>query len=105
MTVVPKPQHKRRIPKRAKRGEFSKEVRQQVYERDRGLCQQCGRRGEEIHHVKFKSRGGRGVFTNGLTLCHLCHKKVHMNGELTEYWLDFFTDYYGPDFYKDEWDE
>src|SRR5690625_2311512 len=102
--LFPKPKHKRRSPKKSKRGHVSEGVRQQIYERDNGLCQQCGKQGSEIHHVKFKSRGGRGVLTNGLTLCQLCHKEVHMSGELTDYWLTVFVDRYGPNFFKDEYD-
>lgn len=105
MVAIPKPIHKRRVPKKGNRGNFSRSVRNQVYERDNGQCRQCGAKGEEIHHVYFKSRGGRGVFTNGLTLCHSCHRKVHMSAENTQYWIDRFTEEYGEDFYKDEWDQ
>lgn len=101
---VPKPNFKRRVPKRSERGKFSRAVRAQIADRDNGLCQMCLSKGTEIHHVFFKSRGGRGVFTNGVTLCQPCHRKVHDNGELTDYWIDVFTDRYGPSFYKDEWD-
>lgn len=104
MVGVPKPEHNRRVPKRSARNNFSKSVRQAVYERDNGICQMCKGKGTEIHHVFFKSRGGRGVITNGLTLCQPCHRKVHMSGELTDYWIDVFVDRYGPRFYKDDYD-
>ena len=101
---VPKPRAKRRVPKRANRNNFTKSVRNQVYKRDNGICQMCKGKGTEIHHVMFKSRGGRGVFTNGLTLCQPCHRKVHNSGDLTDYWIDVFVDRYGPNFYKDKWE-
>lgn len=102
---VPKPVHKRRIPKRGERGKFDAKTRQKIWERDQGLCQQCFRRGEAIHHVMPKSSGkGRGVFTNGLVLCNDCHTEIHKSYELLEYWINVFTDRYGPDFYKDEYD-
>ncbi len=104
MYPVPKPNFKRRAPKQATRNEFKQSVRMEIYERDNGLCRQCGAPGEHIHHVLYRSRGGRGVYTNGLTLCHVCHTKVHTNAALTKYWLQTFVDLYGEDFYKDEWD-
>ncbi|RDW17607.1 hypothetical protein CWR48_13905 [Oceanobacillus arenosus] len=104
MAAIPKPNHKRRVPKRVNRGKFNKETREKVNDRDRGLCQQCGQVGTEVHHVMFKSRGGRGVFTNALTLCNGCHIQVHKDNELADYWIDVYTDRYGPNFYKDEWD-
>lgn len=104
MVGVPKPNHNRRVPKRSNRNNFTKSVRQAVYDRDNGICQMCMGKGTEIHHVFFKSRGGRGVATNGLTLCQSCHRKVHNSGELTDYWINVYTDRYGTDFYLDQHD-
>jgi 5-methylcytosine-specific restriction endonuclease McrA len=102
--MVPKPSHRRRVPKRAERNKFSAAVRAQIAERDQGLCQGCKSPGTEIHHVFFKSRGGRGVFTNGVTLCQPCHRKAHEKAVFTDYWINVFVDRYGPNFYKDEYD-
>ena len=102
---VPKPVRKRSKPTRRQRNNFSQKVRQQIYERDNGLCQQCGSLGTEIHHVKFRSQGGRGVYSNGVLLCHSCHRKVHDNRELALQWQKHFESMYGKDYYKDEWDE
>ena len=102
---VPKPVRKRSKPTRRQRNNFSQKVRQQIYERDNGLCQECGSRGTEIHHVKFRSKGGRGVYSNGVLLCHSCHRKVHDNRELALQWQKHFESMYGKDYYKDEWDE
>lgn|SRR5690625_925462 len=101
---VPKPNHSRRVPKRSARNSFSKSTRNAIYERDNGQCQMCGGIGTEIHHVVFRSQGGRGVETNGLTLCRSCHRRVHDDVELAEYWVDVFADKYGPNFYKDRYD-
>lgn len=102
---VPKPVRKRSKPTRRQRNNFSQKVRQQIHERDNGLCQQCGSLGTEIHHVKFRSQGGRGVYSNGVLLCHSCHRKVHDNRELALQWQKHFESMYGKDYYKDEWDE
>lgn len=102
--AVPKNPYKRRKPTRKKRNNFSREVRKQIYERDNGLCQECGSRGTEIHHVKFRSQGGRGVVTNGLLLCADCHRKIHKIRKFAKKWQEIFEDRYGSDYYKDEWD-
>ena len=102
---VPKPSHKRRVPKQSKRNEFSSKVRKEILNRDNGQCQMCLGKGEEIHHVFLKSRGGRGVFTNGLSLCHKCHRNVHNDNGLIDYWIDVFTDRYGHGFWMDEYDK
>ena len=101
---VPKPKHKRRKPTRRQRNSFSKKVRQEIFERDSGLCQECGRPGTEIHHVKFRSQSGRGVFTNGLLLCANCHRQVHQIRKLAEKWQLKFEERYGTDYFKDRWD-
>ena|SRR5690625_3277579 len=102
--MIPKPKHKRRVPKQSQRNNFSRKVMQEIYERDNGQCQMCYGQGTEIHHCKFKSQGGRGVATNGLLLCHTCHTKVHRDYELAEQLRRRMIDAYGEDYYKDDWD-
>lgn len=104
MIGVPKPNHGRRVPKRSQRNNFPKSVRREAYERDGRRCQQCGGVGTEIHHCMPKGRGGRGVLTNALTLCSPCHRRVHDDNELLDYWINVYTDRYGDGFWKDEWD-
>lgn len=105
--MIPKvnPNHKRRKPKRGDRGKFSPSVRHQILDRDDGLCRVCKRPAQHIHHVQPKGSGkGRGVFTNGLSVCNNCHDAIHRSGEKLQFWKDVFTEMYGPDYYKDEWD-
>ena len=46
--------------------------------RDGFTCQLCGgRRNLEVHHIRFRSRGGVDSGTNLLTLCRTCHLAVH----------------------------
>lgn len=101
---VPKPDHKRRKPKKGNRGKFSAETRKAVIERDEGLCRVCRAPAGEIHHVMFKSRSGRGVYTNGLLVCQTCHSAIHASGDKTEFWQKLFERVYGPDYYKDSYD-
>jgi 5-methylcytosine-specific restriction endonuclease McrA len=105
LQAVPKPSHKRRVPKRYDRGKFSKDTRQKILLRDDGVCQQCGGIGTQIHHVVPKGSGkGRGVYENGLTVCNDCHTQIHKDNDLLEYWIDVFTDKYGYGFWKDAYD-
>lgn len=104
MQAVPKPSFKRRVPKRVDRGKFDRKTRHEIMLRDNGFCRNCGNFGGEIHHVQFKSSGGRGVHSNGLTLCHACHREVHANRKIADYWRVRFAEIYGPNYFKDAWD-
>lgn len=98
---VPKPSHKRKAPKRGDRNKFSKYVRDQVKEHFENICQMCGGKGHHVHHTMPRSRGGRGIFSNGLLLCNDCHKLIHSKNELLKYWIEEFKKKYGKNFYKD----
>ncbi len=46
--------------------------------RDDYTCQLCGTRCNlEIHHVRFRSSGGKDSQENLITLCHGCHCDLH----------------------------
>lgn len=47
--------------------------------RDSYLCQSCHKKNGklEVHHVIFKSQGGKDTLSNLLTLCETCHDAVH----------------------------
>lgn len=47
-----------------------------VWNRDK-WCVICGKRGEEVHHVTFRSQGGKDVSDNLVLLCKSCHKAIH----------------------------
>jgi len=61
-------------------GQFSQEVRDQVFWREEGACVLCGSgQSPNWQHRKARGSGGtRKVMTaaNGLLLCHLCHMAV-----------------------------
>lgn len=94
----------RRVKKRGERSKFSKFVRDQVKEYYHDTCQMCGKYACHIHHVCFRSQGGRGVFSNALLLCDGCHKMVHENNELAMYWRERFKKKFGPLYYMDRED-
>ena len=40
-------------------------------------CEICSLRDVEIHHVKYKSRGGSDEYNNLVALCRVCHNLAH----------------------------
>ncbi len=46
--------------------------------------QTCGRQDETLcdHHIKSKASGGSDTEDNLITVCHLCHRKIH-NGKIS----------------------
>lgn len=52
-------------------------LRRAVYERDGGACVLCGAHGAHIHHVVFRSQGGKDAADNLVTLCGGCHERAH----------------------------
>jgi 5-methylcytosine-specific restriction endonuclease McrA len=50
----------------------------QVLERDGWRCQECGAlENLQVHHLKPRSRLGDDAVTNLVTLCAVCHGKIH----------------------------
>jgi 5-methylcytosine-specific restriction endonuclease McrA len=53
-------------------------LREQVLRRDGWRCQFCGAMSNlEVHHKKFRSRGGDDSEDNLITLCSACHEITH----------------------------
>ena len=53
-------------------------LRRRVLARDGHRCRCCGsKRGLMVHHVHYRSRGGRTRSSNLVTLCTRCHALVH----------------------------
>ena len=50
-----------------------------VLHRDRYTCQKCGKNQVKlhVHHIVFKSNGGTDASNNLITLCEVCHDKIH----------------------------
>ena len=41
------------------------------------LCEVCNAVAVDIHHIKYKSRGGGDDIENLIALCRSCHNKAH----------------------------
>jgi len=46
-------------------------------EQDVILCEACSRQAVDIHHIKYKSRGGTDDISNLIALCRRCHDLAH----------------------------
>ena len=57
---------------------YNKKLREQIRERDNGLCI-CGKQGGHVHHIIFRSHYGSNKPENLILLCQECHTRVHSN--------------------------
>lgn len=48
-----------------------------IIERDNNLCQICGAAGQEIHHIIFRSKGGKHIPNELVLTCIKCHNRQH----------------------------
>lgn len=75
---VPKPRHKRRVPKQKDRTKITNKVRREVLKRSEGKCECCGRTSAyvfEMAHLIQASHGGRG--DDPANIAYLCGPSVN----------------------------
>ncbi|WP_052087715.1 HNH endonuclease [Paenibacillus wynnii] len=92
----------------ADRAEFPRKIVAELIAEAGEVCQHCRSAPDTTtHHVWPRGRKGRGVKTNGLRLCGLCHDLIQTTDELLQYWIGVFRDRYGEYFWYDEldWEE
>ena len=59
-------------------GQISARLRNHILQRDRWRCQICGSMVNlQVHHPLFRSHGGQDSEDNLITLCAVCHGRVH----------------------------
>lgn len=87
----PKPSYKRREPLRSVSATFSSKTRKAIVERDSGLCVRCGAQYSEIHHIIFRSQGGKGTIDNGVCVCTPCHHLAHMHKNMRR-WFEKYRE-------------
>jgi len=71
--------------------------------RDNFTCQKCGKKNTrlEAHHITWTTKGGKDSIYNLITLCEICHEKVHKTGESGEVKLKRNKVVTGMDGFKD----
>jgi 5-methylcytosine-specific restriction endonuclease McrA len=70
---------KKATPKPRKESRLDAGLRQRVRSRDGGVCRWCGVRGEQIHHILYRSQGGPDHPGNLILLCAKHHMQAHSN--------------------------
>jgi 5-methylcytosine-specific restriction endonuclease McrA len=60
--------------------ELYEDLRQQILRRDDWRCQSCGSRHNlQVHHKQLRSQRGSDHDLNLITLCAVCHEKLHLS--------------------------
>lgn len=77
-----------RTPMKIKPGKRRAMLRQKVYDREKGICEHCGRKltldEMSVHHVRSQATHPelRFVEDNCMCLCHDCHSNLHRKLQL-----------------------
>lgn len=101
VNAAPKPDHKRRAPKRKEQGSIKPQTYAKVFERDNGQCILCARRDSlQCHHHVYRSQLGKGTEDNLVMLCVSCHELAHsskvVRDQIGEYLRNLYPKHDGP---------
>ena len=88
---------------------ITKALRNIVAERDGYTCIFCTNGYTDVHHVIPRSRGGRNVPHNLISVCRMCHMRLHNEvrissldkDEMELRMVQYISDYYADD--EDFW--
>ena len=53
-------------------------LRKQIIKRDNGICQYCGEKGNDVHHLTYE-RFKKELLSDLILVCRPCHEKIHSN--------------------------
>lgn len=99
MTGFPKPQPRvlTRIKDKRDLAALERACRIAVRARDKGKCQVpgCKDRAVHLHHIRYRSRGGRWVTNNIVSLCVEHHQCIHAGLLRVEGNADVHLDFHG----------
>lgn len=93
-----------KAPKRSIRNRITAKEYEQAYEHYKGVCVMCGNPNIEMHHVKYRSQGGRGTWRNLMPLCKHHHEMTHSNATIDESIKAMQIEKHGEHYYMDEHD-
>lgn len=104
MTQIPKPNYKRRTPKRGERGRINKEQYQLALDYFGDTCTICNATPVEMHHVVYRSQGGRGGYRNLMPLCKSHHNQAHQQRAFADSLRQERLEAFGEHYYMDAHD-
>lgn len=102
--MIPKPKHKRRKPKQWQRNHITKEEYRNTLDYFGDSCTICNNQPVELHHLVFRSQGGRGVYRNLMPLCKGHHMLAHESRGYADYLREMRQEAHGEHYYKDMYD-
>lgn len=80
------------IHKKKKRHEPTIPVRDAVKARDHNRCQVCGREATSLHHIRYRSQGGKNDVENLVCLCtehHTGREGPHQSDAWRRHWEEW----------------
>ncbi len=92
------------IPHRKKRSSISEKEYDKALEHYGYQCLESGSNLIEMHHITFRSQGGRGGWRNLVPLYPTFHKRCHNDRAYANKWRELHEKKFGPHYYKDKWD-
>lgn len=101
---IPKPDYKRRKPRKRERGQINKKQYQLALDWFGDTCSICGSAPIEMHHVTFRSQQGRGGFRNLMPLCNYHHRLAHQDSAFADELRDMRAEAFGKLYYTDRFD-
>lgn len=94
----------RTIPSKRQRGAISKKEYNRAIEAFGDVCVVCGNPKIEMHHIVFRSQGGRGGYRNLIPLCSKHHRWAHQSRDFADKLRKHREKQFGPYFWADKWD-
>lgn len=93
-----------KIPSRKVRASISKTDYEKALEYWGGGCAETGRNDVEMHHVVFRSSGGKGGWRNLVPLSKELHMRCHKDREYADYWRAEMVKRFGDMHWSDRFD-
>ncbi|MCD7034328.1 HNH endonuclease [Metabacillus sp. GX 13764] len=94
----------RAVPKAKERSKITKKEYNRAIEAFGAACAECQNPAIEMHHLKFRSQGGKGGFRNLLPLCKTHHMKAHKSRRYADSLRAERESIYGKFFWADRFD-
>lgn len=73
----PKPRLLTKWHKQLEKDRQWRAVSKVVRKRDGGKCRSCRKPGQQVHHIVYRSHGGKDVAANLILTCDKCHAAIH----------------------------